>query len=148
MQPVAGMMLVSGPELQSDCNPWHGDTAVEVVGCVAVLGAGVRVVVALQLVGGVGDVRLQHLLPGVIYNDSEQQLSNLGVTGPALKKLLADLHYNAITSLERIWKQRGALLKQLGCLAMANYSKNEKARMKAAHATPLHRKHVKRRKTS
>jgi hypothetical protein len=85
---------------------------------------------------------------GVIYNDTEQQLSNLGVTGPALKKLLADLHYNAITGLERIWKQRGALLKQLGCLAMANYSKNKKARMKAAHATPLHRKHVKRRKTS
>eukprot|EP00882_Tetradesmus_deserticola_P000535 GHRQ01000587.1.p1 GENE.GHRQ01000587.1~~GHRQ01000587.1.p1 ORF type:complete len:2327 (+),score=302.27 GHRQ01000587.1:5202-12182(+) len=83
---------------------------------------------------------------GVIYSETEQQLTTLGVSGLALKKLLSDLHYTAISGLARIWKQRGALLTQLGHLKMANYSKSKKARMKRAFQVPCHRKHVKRRK--
>ena len=83
---------------------------------------------------------------GVIYAETEQQLTTLGVSGPALKKLLSDLHYTAISGLERIWRQRGALLKQMGHLKMANCSRGKKARMKRAFKVPCHRKHAKRRK--
>jgi hypothetical protein len=48
---------------------------------------------------------------------------------------------------ERIWKQRGALLKHLGHLKLNNCSKNKRANMKRAFKAPNHRKHVKRRKS-
>ena len=84
---------------------------------------------------------------GVIFTETEQQMTNLGVKGSALKKLLRDLHYIAINGMERIWKQRGALLKHLGHLKLNNCSKNKRANMKRAFKAPNHRKHVKRRKS-
>eukprot|EP00882_Tetradesmus_deserticola_P009436 GHRQ01009960.1.p1 GENE.GHRQ01009960.1~~GHRQ01009960.1.p1 ORF type:complete len:171 (-),score=2.33 GHRQ01009960.1:104-616(-) len=83
---------------------------------------------------------------GVIYEETERQLTQLGVSGPALKKLMSDLHYTAISGLERIWRQRGALLKQLGHLRMANYSRGKKVLAKRAFKAPWHRKHVKRKR--
>jgi ribonuclease HI len=83
---------------------------------------------------------------GVIYTDTVQLLTALGISGPALKTLLTDLHYTAIHGLERIWRQRRALIKQLGHLRWVNYSKSKKSRMKRAFTAPSHRKHNKKRK--
>jgi hypothetical protein len=43
----------------------------------------------------------------VIYTETVERLTALGISGPALKTLLTDLHYTAIYGLERIWRQAG-----------------------------------------
>lgn len=83
---------------------------------------------------------------GVIYRDTVDYLKALGIEGSALKTLLTDLHYIAIHGLERIWRQRGALIKQLGYLKWVNSSKSKKSRYKRAFQAPSHRKHNKKRK--
>jgi hypothetical protein len=83
---------------------------------------------------------------GVIYTETVECLTALGISGPALKTLLTDLPYTAIHGLERIWRQRGALIKQLGRLKWVNYSKTKKTHMKRAMKTPSHRKSDKKRK--
>jgi hypothetical protein len=83
---------------------------------------------------------------GVIHTETVERLTALGISGPALKTLLTDLHYTAIHGLERIWRQRGALIKQLGRLKWANYSKTKRTHMKRACKTPSHRKSNKKRK--
>jgi hypothetical protein len=83
---------------------------------------------------------------GVIYKDTLDYLKNLGVEGSALRTLLTDLHYIAIHGLERIWRQRGALIRQLGYLKWVNFSKNKKSRYKRGLQAPSHRKHNKKRK--
>jgi hypothetical protein len=83
---------------------------------------------------------------GVIYTETVERLTALGISGPALKTLLTDLHYTAIHGLERIWRQRGALITQLGRLKWVNYSKTKETHMKRAMKTPSHRKSNKKRK--
>jgi hypothetical protein len=86
---------------------------------------------------------------GVIYTETVERLTALGISGPALKTLLTDLHragYTAIHGLERLWRKRGALIKQLGRLKRANCSKTKRTHMKRACKTPSHRKSNKKRK--
>ena len=47
---------------------------------------------------------------GTIYKETAKWLEYLGVQGPALKRLLKALHYNAITYLGSMWKHRMALI--------------------------------------
>jgi hypothetical protein len=83
---------------------------------------------------------------GVIYTDTVVFLTSLGISGPALKTLLTDLHYTAIHGLERIWRQRGALIRHLGHLKRINYSRVKKTNRKRGSKAPSHRKSNKKRK--
>jgi hypothetical protein len=82
----------------------------------------------------------------VIYTDTVVLLTALGISGPALKTLLTDLHYTAIHGLERIWRQRGALIRHLGHLKRVNYSRVKKTYRKRGCKAPSHRKSNKKRK--
>lgn len=60
---------------------------------------------------------------GTISNGTTDLLKTLGVEGPALRTLLTDLHFIAVTGLEKVWKLRHALIRELGYLKAVNMSK-------------------------